>query len=53
MSVDFPFLVLLATFVFFAGQTWEHLGNCPRWASIATGIGAAVLALSALLTLIK
>lgn len=53
MDINFPFLVLLATFVFFAGQTWEHLGACPRWASVATGISAGVLALSALLTLIK
>ena len=49
---DGSILVLIATFVFFAGMAWSLLGALPDWGRVVTGVAAALLAVAALVTLL-
>lgn len=47
------FIVLVSTAVFFAGAAWLYLvKKTPDWVRAATGVAAAILALSALMALL-
>lgn len=45
-------LVPIATIVAWSAVAWQFFGGIPRWAQVAGGVAAVILALAALVALL-